>query len=134
MSTVAAAAEAVDQSSYLPAETLQLTDAVISNLTSLSLTNISLFDFGDGNSSTTRRTSVAECKTFLGDSEWPTDLTWDVFDLLTGGALIKTVPLASSCYHTWGNYDAEKCAYVTEQWTVSTLQYVPSSQHKLDLS
>lgn len=116
----------MDGSGYLPLETVQLTDAVISNLTSLSLTNISLFDFGDINASTTatKRTAPGECKTFPGDAAWPSDLVWDVLDLLVGGALIKTVPLASPCYDSWGNYDANECAYVTEQWQEPTIQYV----------
>lgn len=115
--------------SYLPAETLQLTDAVISNLTSLSLTNISLFNFGDSGSTNTKRTAAAaaadaECKTFPGDAAWPDESTWGVLNLLTGEALIKTVPLASPCYNDWGNYDADECAFLNEQWTNSSLQYV----------
>lgn len=119
----------MDDSDYLPAEAVQLTDAVISNLTSLALTNISLFNFGDTISSQTKRNDAAQCKTFPGDAAWPIDLIWDIFDLLTGGALIKTIPLASPCYDNWGNYDAEECAYVTEQWTVSTIQYVVLFTH-----
>lgn len=118
----------MDNDSYFPAENLQLTDAVISNLTSLSLTNISLFDFGDSNSTSTKSAAAAaaaaECKTFPGDAAWPDESTWDVLNLLTGEALIKTVPLASPCYDNWGNYDAVECAYLNEQWTNSSLQYV----------
>lgn len=122
MSTVAAAAAVVNDSSYLPAETLQLTDAAIANLTSLSLTNISLFEFGDSSSTASKRAATGECKIFPGDSEWPADSTWDVLNLLTGEALIKTVPLASPCYDDWGNYNADECAYLTDQWTNSSLQ------------
>lgn len=123
-STVAAAAMTVNQSTYSTAETQQLTDAVIANLTSLSLTNVSLFDFGDSVSATTKRAAAAasQCKSFPGDASWPTDTIWDVFDILTGGALIQTVPLASSCYDNWDNYDAAECAYITDQWTNSSLQ------------
>ncbi|KAJ4416694.1 hypothetical protein N0V82_006603 [Gnomoniopsis sp. IMI 355080] len=123
VSTVAAAAAVVNNSNHLPAETLQLTDAVIANLTSLSLTNISLFDFGDSSSTAPKRAAAAECKTFPGDSGWPADLTWDVLNLMTGEALIKTVPLASPCYDDWGKYDVDECAYVTNQWTNSSLHY-----------
>lgn len=125
-SNVAAAAALVDTGSYLPAETLQLTDAVITNLSSLSLSEIALFAFADSNTTTTKRATASsdDCKSFPGDSSWPADLAWDVLDLLTGGALIKTVPLASPCYHDWGNYDATECAYITEQWTNSSFQYV----------
>lgn len=119
----------MDNDNYLPAETLQLTDAVVSNLTSLSLTNISLFNFGDSSSTDTERTAAAaaaataECKAFPGDAAWPDESTWDVLNLLTGEALIKTVPLASPCYDDWGNYDADECAFLNEQWTNSSLQY-----------
>lgn len=119
----------MDNDKYFPAETLRLTDAVISNLTSLSLTNISLFYFGDSNFTSTKRDAVVdaaavECKTFPGDAAWPDESTWDVLNLLTGEALIKTVPLASPCYDNWGTYDAVECAYLGEQWTNSSLQYV----------
>lgn len=85
------------------------------------MTNISLFDFAD-ESSTGKRTAAGECKTFPGDASWPDDIVWNVLDLLSGGALIKTIPLASPCYDGWGNYDAATCAYVTEQWTNSSFQ------------
>lgn len=97
---------------------------MLANLTSLVLSNVSLFDFADGASTTSKRAAATGCKTFPGDASWPSDLIWDVFDLLTGGALIKTVPLASPCYDNWGNYDAVECAYLLDQWTNSSLQYV----------
>lgn len=37
---------------------------------------------------------------------WPSKRTWELFDLLLGGALVKTVPLAASCYSAWSEYDA----------------------------
>lgn len=119
-STLAAAAEKVSGSD-LAAENLQLTDAVISNLTNLAVTNISLFGFAD-ESAPSKRAVAGECKTFPGDASWPDDVVWNVFDLLAGGALIETVPLASPCYDSWGNYDAETCAYITDQWSNSSLQ------------
>lgn len=118
-STVAVAAEVV-VGDYLPGESYQLTDAVIANLTALSLTNISLFDFAS-NASILRRAD-SDCKTFPGDFLWPNEPLWALLDLLTGGALIKTVPLASPCFDTWGNYDAVECARVDEQWTNSSMQ------------
>lgn len=121
----------VGNGGYSPAETLQLTDAVIFNLTSLSLTNISLFNFGDSGTTDTKSTAAAataECKTFPGDAAWPDESTWDVLNLLTGEALIKTVPLASPCYDDWGNYDADECAFLNDQWTNSSLQYVLASR------
>lgn len=121
-STVAAAVAQVQSDKHSTAEALQLTDDVLANLTFLSLSNVSLFDFANGDSITSKRGAATGCKTFPGDAGWPSDVIWDVFDLLTGGALIKTVPLASPCYDSWGNYDAVECAYLSEQWTNSSLQ------------
>lgn len=111
-----------DSGDYLEAETIQLTESVIANLAASSLTNISLFDFAPPNPPESNHTTAGECRTFPGDDLWPEDAVWDTLDLLTGGALIKTVPLASSCYDSWGDYDAEACAYITDQWTNSSLQ------------
>lgn len=117
------AVEAVPGSSNLTFDQLQLTDAVISNLTSLQLSNISLFDFAStSNASSVKRSTSASCKTAPGDLLWPIPLVWNVFDLLLGGSLIKAVPVASPCYDNFGNYDAERCAYVADQWTSSSLQ------------
>lgn len=93
-----------------------LTDAVLANLTALSLSNISLFSFSSRDT-LSKRAASAECKTYPGDVLWPNELIWTVFYLLTGKALIKDVPLASVCYDSWGTYDADECAYITEQWT-----------------
>lgn len=54
---------------------------------------------------------------FPGDPMWPSDIVWDVFDLLLGGALIKTKPLASPCYTDFGDYDAEQCEWLTANWS-----------------
>ncbi|KAH1499829.1 hypothetical protein KXV92_002209 [Aspergillus fumigatus] len=69
----------------LPAETLQLTDAVLVNLSFAIQKQTQLFAIGN-NASVSR--------------------TWELFDLLLGGALVKTVPLAASCYSAWSEYDA----------------------------
>lgn len=106
---------------------LVLTDAVISNLTQLSLTNISLFDFATSNSDAARRSVSGQCKTHPGDELFPDATIWDVFNLLLGGALIKDVPLSSVCYDTWDNYDAAQCEYITEQWSNVSLHLATPS-------
>ncbi|KAL1845367.1 hypothetical protein VTK73DRAFT_619 [Phialemonium thermophilum] len=120
--TVAPAAEPVSPDAtnasapLLPAETVQLTDSVLANLTDLQLSNISLFSFDNG-SAVAKRSLFSGCKTYPGDLLWPSQIVWDVFNLLLGGALIKTVPFASPCYQDFHNYDAAKCAYLTNNWS-----------------
>ncbi|KAB5532765.1 FAD binding domain-containing protein [Coniochaeta sp. 2T2.1] len=99
-----------------PAETAQLTDDVLANLTSLQLSNISLFGFDAPETGNAKR-AFSKCKTYPGDFLWPIDLVWTVFDLLTGGALIKTKPFASPCYNNFGNYNAAKCANIDANWS-----------------
>ncbi|KXX76634.1 6-hydroxy-D-nicotine oxidase [Madurella mycetomatis] len=104
-------------------DTLQLTDAVIANLTAHQLSDIELFRFdneaGDTSVSAKRGIDFGRCKTFPGDLLWPSSLTWAVFNLLTGGALIETVPIGAVCYPSSGVYDAAKCADVIANWAQS---------------
>jgi hypothetical protein len=82
----------------LPFELVQLTDA---DLDPLNDTLTSLFGF-DTDVQSTNATAVKArsigCKTFPGDALWPIKLIWGVFDILLGGALIETVPIAAPCY------------------------------------
>ncbi|TEA22392.1 FAD-linked oxidoreductase ZEB1 [Colletotrichum sidae] len=120
-STVAPAAEAADVSiastsaGLSDKEKIQLTDAVLANLTALQLSNISLFGFED-DSSVEKRSIFGRCKTYPGDLLYPIGLVWDIFDLLLGGVLTKTVPEASVCYDDFGNYDKAKCDFLTTNW------------------
>lgn len=68
-------------------------------------------------SSSSKRASAGTCKTYPGDALWPSTVVWDVFDLLLGGALIKTVPVASPCYEDYGNYDEAACEWLTANWS-----------------
>lgn len=76
-----------------------------------------LFTFDDGSAVDPDRLKSGACKVFPGDSQWPSQSTWDTFDKLLGGALIKTVPLAAPCYHNLGVYDAEKCQAVRDSFS-----------------
>jgi hypothetical protein len=106
-------------------ETRQLTDDVLANLTSHELSDIELFLFddtdGEDAAQVSKRTwaNVGDCKTYPGDWKWPSRLTWGVFNLLTGGALIETVPIGAVCYPNSGVYNAAKCADILENWTQS---------------
>ncbi|GKT49216.1 FAD-linked oxidoreductase ZEB1 [Colletotrichum spaethianum] len=121
VSTVAPAAEVADASvastsaGLFTQEKVQLTDAVLANLTALQLSNISLFAFED-ESSVEKRSVFGKCKTYPGDFLYPISLVWNVFDLLLGGALVKTIPEASVCYDDFGNYDQAKCDFLTANW------------------
>lgn len=101
------------------AETVQLTDEVLSNLTRLQLSNNSLFQFAQDTNERRwlkGRTSAQACKTFPGDLLWPSDSIWKVFDLLLGGALIKMIPYAAPCFDDFGVYNASKCASLSVNW------------------
>ncbi|KAK1972883.1 FAD binding domain-containing protein [Colletotrichum sublineola] len=120
-STVAPAAVIADAPVVVTAaglfaeEKTQLTDAVLANLTALELSNITLFSFEDS-SSVAKRSLFGRCKTYPGDILYPTELVWNIFDLLLGGALTKTVPQASVCYNDFGNFDKAKCDFLTANW------------------
>ncbi|KAJ5592411.1 hypothetical protein N7537_009315 [Penicillium hordei] len=98
-------------------EKLQLTDRDIAKL---SPNQSALVKFGShGAYKPTRPTR--KCKVFPGDHQWPSQSAWSALDNLLGGALIKTVPLAASCYSSWPEYDSEECARISSQWTDSHL-------------
>jgi hypothetical protein len=117
--TVAPAAETVAEET--PPNIYQLTDTVLANLTASQLSDIELFHFDDSTDLgvVSKRASTGDCKVYPGDRRWPSRLTWGVFNLLTGGALIETVPIGAVCYPNSGVYDATKCSNVLAQWTQS---------------
>ncbi|KAK4246201.1 FAD linked oxidase [Corynascus novoguineensis] len=120
--TLAPAAEPVADSDTIEADALQLTESVLANLTAYELSDIELFKFGeedDADVTQVSKRTVGSCKTYPGDPKWPSRLTWGVFNLLTGGALIETVPIGAVCYPDQGVYDAEKCAEIIAHWTES---------------
>jgi hypothetical protein len=98
-------------------EQLQLTEQALSASTP---NHTALFTFAKNSSLNTR--AHDECKVYPGDAAWPSRLVWTLFDELLGGALIKTVPLASVCYSSWSEYDADECTTITDNWTNSNLQ------------
>ncbi|KGO48556.1 FAD linked oxidase, N-terminal [Penicillium expansum] len=98
-------------------EKFQLTDHDIAKL---SQHQSALVKFGsEGSDKTTQPTG--KCKVFPGDHQWPSQSEWSTLDSLLGGALIKTVPLAASCYSSWPEYDSEECERISSQWTDSHL-------------
>lgn len=108
-----------------PIEAVQLTDGVLADVAAAiqNETVSSLFAFGTSASNgTVSKRGARSCKLLPGDLHWPIDLVWHIFDLLLGGRLIKTVPLAAACYPEWPEYDAANCAAITSKWLTSNLQ------------
>ncbi|KAI2615846.1 FAD binding domain protein [Hypoxylon sp. NC1633] len=128
-STVAPAVASVDAqesnstADLFKGETLQLTDAVLANLTDLELTNVTLFGFQNDSETLSRRTLFGKCKTYPGDYLWPSKSTWRLFNILLGGALIETVPYAAPCYDTFGNYDADRCNFISSNWINASIYH-----------
>ncbi|KAF2641400.1 FAD-binding domain-containing protein [Massarina eburnea CBS 473.64] len=103
------------------AEIQQLTDGVVDRIRSDESTAeyAQYFAFEDSPISTQgRRRASPSCKTFPGDSNWPIDIVWDIFDLLLGKALIPTKPVGAPCYDSqWGKKNATKCASIVNNST-----------------
>ncbi|ROW09306.1 hypothetical protein VPNG_05833 [Cytospora leucostoma] len=120
ISLAPAVTQVADTAGLSQAESLQLTDQVLGNvdsqLVAAGLGNISsIFDFGNNNTAVTKRSS-SQCKTYAGDSSWPSDTVWQAFDSLLGNALLQAPPLASPCYTNWDNYDSDLCTNITNNW------------------
>ncbi|KAJ6445312.1 alcohol oxidase [Purpureocillium lavendulum] len=58
--------------------------------------------------------SGPKCRCVPGDSCWPTPRAWDDFNRQLGGRLVKTEPVAKSCYEP--GKDLTRCAAVTKLW------------------
>ncbi|KAK0620677.1 hypothetical protein B0T14DRAFT_236015 [Immersiella caudata] len=99
--------------SPIKANTLQLTDAVLANLTAQKVAGVSFFMFN------TKPAANFECKVFPGDLDWPSKAIWSIFNLLTGNALIETVPIGAVCYQNSGFYSASACTDLLAGWTKS---------------
>lgn len=105
------------------AERQQLTDDVVDPISSDETTAdyASYFAFeGSSISNGTDGDATAPCKSFPGDSDWPPDIVWDIFDHLLGKALIPTKPLGAPCYDSkWGAKDEIECANIISNTTNS---------------
>ncbi|KAL4806377.1 FAD binding domain protein [Aspergillus unguis] len=122
----AAATVSPSGSSLFPSEKIQLTEDALADATSRiadsSVAELFSFHNASAGADANRSRSLRHaCKVMPGDEDWPSDLAWEVFDLLVGGALIKPAPLAAVCYPDWEEYDADKCASITTDWITSDL-------------
>ena len=88
----------------------------------------SLVEFGDSLKPTTserarRARRSSRCKTMPGDSLYPSESGWKVFNALLGGALEKIVPIGSACYKQsqYNNYDAVRCAELVQNFNAEEI-------------
>ncbi|KAL2167588.1 hypothetical protein VTG60DRAFT_1099 [Thermothelomyces hinnuleus] len=63
-----------------------------------------------------------KCRCTPGEACWPENSVWEAFDKKLGkGKLIKTSPIAQSCYNG-PQKDLDRCAYVNKMWTDQDFQ------------
>ncbi|WQF80674.1 Putative berberine/berberine, FAD-binding domain, PCMH-type, FAD-binding, type PCMH, subdomain 2 [Colletotrichum destructivum] len=66
--------------------------------------------------------AAVTCKTTPSDASWPSTDDWNSFNQTLGGALIKTQPIASSCYNNSSfSSTVLSCDEVNSNWFSSTL-------------
>lgn len=113
-------------------EEIYLTDKTLQNLIETKGFGDDAYRFGfdNGTDLIPDRLKSGTCKIFPGDAEWPPQATWESFDNLLGGSLIKTIPVAAPCYQNLGVYDAEKCTAVRNNFTNQHFQLVPEHQKR----
>ncbi|KAL4969926.1 FAD-binding oxidoreductase [Aspergillus stella-maris] len=99
-------------------EAVQLTDDDLASIQNKSIAN--LFQFSNESATASAlKTTQHSCKLMPGDDGWPSEVAWEVFNLLVGGSLIKPAPLAAVCYPDWPEYDADACSTITTDWITS---------------
>jgi len=77
--------------------------------------------YGQMGASTGTDDDIPKCKCVQGEDCWPSSLEWKLFDRVVGGNLIKTEPLAQSCY-PGPHKDHDECSYVNSMWTDQDFQ------------
>ncbi|GKU16106.1 unnamed protein product, partial [Fusarium langsethiae] len=63
----------------------------------------------------------SQCKCIPGQNCWPSPSDWRAFDKKVDGGLIKTQPIAQSCYPGPAE-DLRHCAYVNKMWSDQDFQ------------
>lgn len=116
-----------------PYETVILTDQDVQDHPELDFDDVIYADLDSVNTVERRGlfSKTGTCKVIPSDRSWPGSIVWALVNLVTGGGLIKTVPLAAPCYKGQ-YYNAAKCASITANWTDSDLQYVTPTINSLD--
>ncbi|KAF2730300.1 FAD binding domain protein [Polyplosphaeria fusca] len=76
--------------------------------------------------------SSPQCRTIVGDADWPHPAQWSSFNQSVDGKLVATVPIAAPCHRTLFNqanlslYDEQQCADLRNTWFFSKT-HLPSS-------
>lgn len=87
-------------------EAIQLTDKTLDTINTQTNETDILAVFGFDTISDSKSAKIdhrsGACKAFPGDWDYPRSAVWSLFDLLLGGSLIKTIPIAASCYKAPG--------------------------------
>jgi len=92
-----------------PYESIQLTDDDVANHPEL--------QFGNLNAT---RPNVT-CRAWPGEAGWPSEAVWTAFNASLGGALIKPVPAAASCY-SGASFNQATCARVQASFSNTSFQ------------
>ncbi|KAJ8114945.1 hypothetical protein OPT61_g3289 [Boeremia exigua] len=66
-------------------------------------------------------TQAPGCRCGPEDSCWPSQAVWAAFDSTTNGRLIKSTPLAQSCY-PGPKEDRAQCDYINANWAIQSFQ------------
>ncbi|KAK5995391.1 FAD-linked oxidoreductase hmp9 [Cladobotryum mycophilum] len=65
--------------------------------------------------------NVPQCRCTPGDKCWPSEETWKSFNTTISGKLIKSTPIAESCYPGPAK-NLDTCAFVDQMWTDQDFQ------------
>jgi hypothetical protein len=116
-----AAASALSNITLFDYEKIQFTDNDIAGLSSEQQV---YFGFDDSAVNASFIFQSGACKVIPSDDDFPSARVWQDFNInkFVNGALITPLPLASSCYKDWGNYDEQKCVAIAMNWTNPYLQ------------
>lgn len=64
--------------------------------------------------------AIQTCKTTPFDAEWPSVEQWSALNTSIGGTLLRTSPVASSCYAGNPFNSAISCEIIEANWTLPT--------------
>ncbi|OTA53999.1 putative alcohol oxidase [Hypoxylon sp. EC38] len=69
--------------------------------------------------------SSQTCRCFPGDSCWPTEEIWELFNKTVGGRLIATIPIGTPCHGD--EYNESRCLELRNAWNLPNTHITSSS-------